>query len=280
MIIDSHVHIYPPEVIRDVEKIGCSEPHFSELTSCRIHRWAGAEDVIAKMDEEGVDVSWVFGFAFNDLGLCRLCNDYVIDSVKRFPHRLRGLAVVPPLARGFEEEAIRCREEGLIGIGEIFPQGQNFDLTDIRQTWKLAGVADELGMFLLIHSAEPVGHDYAGKGNVCPGEAAEFCIHHPEVRVLFAHFGGGLWLYELMPEMKLALSNVWYDSAAWPWLYEPSIFAAIEAAGLEDKILFGSDFPILACSRYFDRLKSSRVSEKTAEKFLSLNALSLLGNQG
>lgn len=277
MIIDCHVHVYPPEVIRDSGKIAETEEHFALLISGRVHKWASAEDVIARMDEDGVDESWIFGFAFRDPGLCALCNDYVIEAVKKYPGRLRGLAVVPPLARGSDKEILRCRESGLAGIGEIFPQGQNFDLTDIRQTWRLAGTAHELGMFLLFHSAEPVGHDYPGKGNVGPREAAEFCIHHPEAKVIFAHFGGGLWLYELMPEMKLYLKNARYDSAAWPWLYDPAVLSSMAAAGIDDKILYGSDFPILSLKRYKDRLEASGVPLETAQKFLYRNALSFLG---
>lgn len=272
MITDCHVHVYPPEVIRDAKIIAETEAHFALLSNGKVHKWATVEDVIHKMDQDGVDVSWIFGFAFTDLGLCSICNDYVIEAVYKYPDRLVGLAVVPPLARGSDKEILRCKEKGLVGVGEIFPQGQNLDMTDIRQTWRLAATISELEMFLLIHSAEPVGHDYPGKGNVGPREAAEFCIHHPEARVIFAHFGGGLWLYELMPEMKLALSNARYDSAAWPWLYEPSILSAMTAAGVKDKILYGSDFPILSYGKYKDRIASSGISDEVVAKFLSGNA--------
>ena len=276
MIVDCHVHVYPPEVIRDAERIARTEEHFSLLIGGKVHKWAVAEDVVEQMDRDGVDVSWIFGFAFKDPGLCALCNDYVIETVRRYPGRFRGLAVVPPMARGSDLEILRCREAGLVGIGEVFPQGQNLDLADIRQTWRLAGAAHELDMFLMFHSAEPVGHDYAGKGNVGPREAAEFCIHHPETRVVFAHFGGGLWMYELMPEMKLYLSNARYDSAAWPWLYEPAVLSAMAAAGVGDKLLYGSDYPILSFPRYKKLLDASGVSGAAADGFLSGNALAFL----
>jgi predicted TIM-barrel fold metal-dependent hydrolase len=276
MIVDCHVHVYPPEVVADAEKIGRSEDYFAMLASGKIHKWASVEDVIERMDQDGVDVSWIFGFAFRDPGLCALCNDYVMDGIRRFPDRLKGLAVVPPSARGADAEILRCKEGGLVGIGELFPQGQNFDLTDIRQTWRLAGAAHELDMCLLIHTAEPVGHDYPGKGNVGPREAAEFCINHPESRVIFAHFGGGLWMYELMPEMKLYLTNARYDCAAWPWLYGPAIISAMAGAGLEEKIMYGSDFPILSLPRYEKLLEASGISDASREKFFSGNAMAFI----
>ena len=138
-------------------------------------------------------------------------------------------------------------------------------------------------MFLLIHTAEPVGHDYPGKGNVGPKEAAAFCLNHPEVRVIFAHFGGGLWVYELMPEMKLALSNAYYDTAAAPLLYEPEIFKAIEASGLTHKFLYGSDYPILSMARYKNfliGLKEMKVFSSpsfsiTSKSFVPFDGLSI-----
>ncbi|HOJ82811.1 MAG TPA: amidohydrolase family protein [Acetomicrobium flavidum] len=249
-VVDSHVHIYPPEVISDWEKIGEKEPYFNVLVRGKVHKWATVEDLIAQMDSDGISQSLIFGFAFSDLALCRLCNDYVISAVKRYPDRLKGLAVVPPLVRGAISEIERCRQNGLIGVGELFPEGQDFDLADARETWRLVGACHEMGMFLLVHTAEPVGHDYPGKGNVGPKEAAAFCLNHPEITVIFAHFGGGLWMYELMPEMRLALSNAYYDTAAAPFLYEPQIFKAIEASGLAYKFLYGSDYPILSLNRY------------------------------
>ena len=249
-IVDCHVHVYPPEVISDWERIAEGEPYFGMLARSKVHKWATVEDVIAQMDADGIEQSFIFGFAFSDLSLCRLCNDYIISAVKSYPDRLKGLAVVPPLAKGALREIERCKEEGLVGVGELFPQGQDFDIADPRETWRLAAACHEMGMFLLIHAAEPVGHDYPGKGSVGPKEAAAFCLNHPEVRVIFAHFGGGLWMYELMPEMKLALSNAYYDTAAAPLLYEPKIFKAIEASGLTHKFLYGSDYPILSMARY------------------------------
>ena len=83
-------------------------------------------------------------------------------------------------------------------------------------------------------------------------------------------------MYELMPEMKLYLSNARYDSAAWPWLYEPAVLSAMAAAGVGDKLLYGSDYPILSFPRYKKLLDASGVSGAAADGFLSGNALAFL----
>jgi len=277
MIIDTHVHVYPPRIRDNWQEIAENEEHFSTLASGKVHKWAAYEEVIEQMDQDGIDQSWIFGFAFNDMDLCRECNDYVIEAVNAYPDRLKGLSVVHPFGPGVDEEVQRCREAGLVGIGELFPDGQCFDLSDLRQTWRIAGLAYDLDMFLLLHMAEPVGHEYAGKGHSGPREGASFCMNHPEVKVVFAHWGGGLWQYELMPEMKLYLRNAWYDTAASPWLYDPGIFNAASAAGVGDKVIYGSDFPILSWSRYNAMLQNSSLSKDEKNQLLSLNARKIIG---
>lgn len=276
MIIDVHTHIYPDEFIRDQEKISKTEPHFDLLTHNKVHKWGNADDLIRRMDETGINQSWVFGFAFNDLGLCKVCNDYVIDAVRRYPTRLKGFASISPMARGFVAEIERCADAGLIGVGELFPQGQNFTLDDLRQTWRLAAVLSERNLILNVHTAEPVGHDYDGKGNVGPKEAAGFCINHPDVKVVFAHFGGGLWLYESMPEMRLYLRNAYYDTAAWPFLYDEKVLGAAKAIGVMDKMLYGTDWPILDAKRFETRIEASGLNEDEKYALLCSNALTLL----
>ncbi len=296
-MIDFHVHVYPPEIIRDAETISKREPYFDALIHNKVHKWASVIDVLSAMkedgedgkdEEDGVERSVIFGFAFKDLGLCRLCNDYVIDAVKKYPEQLSGLCVVPPLGaehsgaehsereKCAEREISRCAENGLIGVGELFPEGQGFDITDKIQTQKLAAILEELNLCLLLHTAEPVGHYYVGKGNVGPSEAAKFCLNHPNVKVIFAHLGGGLWLYELMPEMRKILRNAYYDLAALPWLYDPKILRAIKEAGVLEKILFGTDFPILPASRYKKIFDRAGLEAEDIETITRLNALKLI----
>ena len=276
--VDFHIHVYPPEVIRDAESLSLREPYFNALIHNRVHRWATLEDLLDRMERDDVERAVVGGFAFRDLGLCKLCNDYIIEGVRKHPDRLSGLCLVPPLARGASEEILRCADAGLVGVGELFPEGQNIDISDREQTWRLAGVLHEAGLFVLWHTAEPVGHEYAGKGNVGPREAAAFCRHHPEVRTVFAHLGGGLWLYELMPEMRLYLTHARYDLAALPWLYEPAVLRTIVGAGLTHKFLMGTDFPILDSSRYERMFADSGIGEEAAERIARLNALDFLSS--
>ena len=51
-----------------------------------------------------------------------------------------------------------------------------------------------------------------------------------------AHWGGGLPFYALMPEVEDSLSNVYFDSAASPFLYDASVFPTVAGlVGREDE---------------------------------------------
>lgn len=270
------MHVFPPEIKRDCEKISEREPWFKVMANSKVHRWGTAESLISHMDLQGIKSSFVTGFAFRDQGLCRVMNDYVLDAASKYSGRIIPLAVVSPCAKGATEEILRCAEQGAAGVGELFPDGQELNISDAGQTWRMAGACVEAGMFIMFHTAEQVGHRYPGKGQTGAAEAAAFCMNHPQAKVVFAHFGGGLWAYESMPEMRLALSNAYYDTAAWPWLYDPRVIEGIFAVGAGDKILFGTDWPILEYSRFETILARTSLTEEQRSLLLSKNAQKLL----
>jgi predicted TIM-barrel fold metal-dependent hydrolase len=276
MVIDAHVHVLPPEIISDWEGIADKESYFASLARGRAHRWATAQTLMSAMDDDGVDESWIFGFAFNDLGLCRICNDYVMEAAASSRGRLRPLAVVPPLTRGSASEIERCAALGAIGVGELFPDGQCWYIDDIRETWRIASVCHENGLFLLVHVAEPVGHSYPGKWKIGPKEAYAMARNHPELKIVMAHWGGGLYMYENMREAKITLRNVWYDVSATPFLYDHSIFQNLSASGLSDKILYGSDYPLLRFPRYQNMVSHATLTDSQRANLFSENAAGLL----
>ncbi|GHV29035.1 hypothetical protein FACS1894167_07530 [Synergistales bacterium] len=280
LIVDVHTHIYHPDIVKNWRGIAEREKLFGVLASGVVHKWAAGEDVLSAMDEDGVGESFVCGFAFSDLALCRESNDYVLDCAARSGGRLRPVIAVPPLARGAAGEIERCAELGAIGVGELQPEGQDFDISRIEETWRLAAVCHERGLFVMIHTAEPIGRGYPGKGGVGPIEAYRFAVNHPELRVVFAHWGGGLFFYEQMSGVKTALKNVWYDTAAAPFVYNPSIFGSAVASGAGEKLLYGSDFPLLRYPRYKKMIEAGLLTTDEFEKITSANVERLLHSGG
>lgn len=264
--VDAHVHVFPPEVIREREAYLGRDAWFGALYGSPEARMVDADEVVAQMDGTGVEVSVVFGFAFRDQGLCRMINDYVIEAVSRHPGRLAGLACVSPGAPGAVAELERCLDAGLRGCGELMPDGQGFGGSlgaparargGARAPEDLAAISrclEERGLPLLIHANEPVGHHYPGKGRFTPEACFALAQDHPALTIVLAHMGGGLFLYELMPEVRTALARVYYDTSAVPYLYGPDVYAVAVSCAGEGKLIFGSDYPLLSPGRYFEGL--------------------------
>ncbi len=247
-VVDAHVHVFPPEMVGDRKAFLNRDARFEALYRSPVARMATAEEVVAHMDEVGVGVSIVFGFAFRDPGLCRLVNDYVIEAVRSRPDRLAGLACVAQGDPGSGAELERCLNAGLSGCGELAPDPADADL--LADLAPVAGCLRERGLPLVIHASEPVGHEYPGKGRFSPELCLALAKAYPGLKLVFSHMGGGLFLYELMPEVREVLADVYYDTAAVPYLYQPRVYEVAVACAGSDKLIFGSDFPLLSPARY------------------------------
>jgi uncharacterized protein len=276
MKIDFHVHITPPEIIKNWKKYAKKEKYFALLAKNPHNKYACAEDIICALNESGFDKAVVFGFAFKDQGLCRFVNDYVIEKVKLYPDKLTGFISVSPNKKGAEKEIERCFAAGLKGVGELYPEGQGFDIDNKKETFAVTGACFERNIPLILHVNEPVGHDYIGKNNVSLKKIEKFVINSQNLKIVLAHFGGGIIFFETMKEVKENFRNVYYDTAAAPFLYDSRIYGAVRALGLCEKILFGSDFPLLPPSRYMPSLEKSGVSTEEKRFILGENAEKLL----
>jgi hypothetical protein len=113
----------------------------------------------------------------------------------------------------------------------------------------------------LIHTNEPIGHAYPGKTPVSLAQIYGLVRRFPATTIVLAHWGGGLFFFGLLKkEVKAALRNVYFDTAASPYLYDPRVYTiAVQAVGAE-KLLFGSDYPLLPPHRYFSEMAAGGLS--------------------
>ena len=276
MIIDFHTHITAPEIIDRRDEYLVRDAWFRDLYANPKARLSSAEDLLAAMDRDSVEQAVVFGFGWRDMEMCRRDNDYVIESVARYPDRLIGFAIVNPQC-GSEavREIERCAASGLVGIGELMPDGQGYRLDDQKIMAPIVEVAMEHDMVLLTHSSEPVGHLYPGKGTVTPDEIIRFARLFPDAKLVCAHWGGGTIFYELMPEVSRIMCNVYYDTAASLFLYQDDIFT-LAARWAPGKVLFGTDFPLIGPGTFIRRLEAARMPTATRRRMLGGNAWRIL----
>ena len=281
MIIDAHVHIFPPEIRDNREKFFVGEPDFKLLYESPKSRLVGAEELLSVMAEDGVDRSVVFGFPWRDNGISKLCNDYVIEQVKKYPDQLLGLACF-----GFADskaaalESDRCLSQGLDGVGELAFYVEGFSDKVVDQMAPVIEVLRHYKKVLNLHTNEPVGHNYPGKSDVKLRNLYRFLKLYGDVPTIFAHWGGGFPFYHLLKkEFAEVTQNLYYDTAATPYLFKDDIYRlGGEMAGF-DRILFGSDFPLLRPRRYFKDIAEAQLDESQHEMICGTNAARLFGIQ-
>jgi predicted TIM-barrel fold metal-dependent hydrolase len=277
LLIDIHTHIFSPDIQKHRERYCARDPWFNVLYGNPGVNIATAEDLIAEMDDSGVEVTVTFSIGWTDPGLIEECNSYIIDVVRRYAGRIYGMAVVQPAAGARAvRELERCAQAGMIGLGELMPHGQGYKLSDIHLLTPLIEVVRQYQLLVLSHCSEPVGHLYPGKGDVTLQDIVAFLTAFPDVRFIAAHWGGGLPFYCLMPEIQRITANVWYDTAATAYLYRNTILPIVADLVGADRILFASDYGLLRQRRIIDYISQSGLSAEAIEKVLGGNAQRLL----
>ncbi len=278
MIIDFHAHVLPPRIKENRSRYVDTDPAFARIYSGENAKIATAEDLIGSMDRDGVDVSVIVNYGWSTHELCVETNDYILESITRYPKRLIGFCAVSSYADDVSlNEIERCVGAGARGVGELRPDTQSNDFTRKEAMEPFVGLLRKRKLILLTHASEPVGHIYPGKGAATPGLLYEFITNFPGLPVVCAHWGGGLPFYALMPEVRQALEDVYFDTAASPFLYRPEIYRHVTQLIGADRILFGSDYPVLPASRLLKEIDAVGLSEEDRMEILSGNARRLLG---
>jgi predicted TIM-barrel fold metal-dependent hydrolase len=278
LVVDSHCHILPPSFETRREELLARDATFAALFSGDNPRMATSDSLIEAMDRTGITWSVAMGMGWTDQSLAVEANDYIIESVARFPSRLAGLCSVNPVwGAAAVAEIERCAAAGLRGIGELHPDTQGFDITDRSLMAPLMEAALRLSLPVVIHCSEPVGHQYPGKGRTTPEKIYRFIENFPENTLVCAHWGGGLPFYALMPEVPEIIKNVYFDTAASPFLYRPEIFTTVAGLVGADRVLFGSDYPLIGQERALREAQHAGLEPGDEEAVLGGNAARLFG---
>jgi predicted TIM-barrel fold metal-dependent hydrolase len=239
---------------------------------------ATSKELLDSMDQAGVDASIIAGIGWTNIDLARDVNDYLLKAAAGSGGRLLAFCSLNPAwGSAVVVEAQRCIEAGATGIGELHPDSQRFDLSEKTTMAPLMDIAERHGLPVLVHASEPVGHAYDGKGNTTPRLLWDFVQNFPDNAIILAHWGGGLPFYSLMPEVGKALTNVYFDSAASPFLYRPSVYATVAGLVGAERVMWASDFPLLDQVRSLDELADQPLTDQERRFIEGGNAARLLG---
>ncbi len=250
-IIDCHTHCYPEKLSANPITWAKTqhELHWAGLVAPTdrpsIQGWATMDEMLEAMDAAGVVKTVLLGWYWENESTCRWHNEFIAEWIATAPERFIGFAAIDPSGTRANviEQCEYARSLGLCGAGELHPGVQQFDASS--EGWQaLANWCVENDWPVNIHATEVVGRDLP---NTIPTPLNDFVAMartNPKLKLIIAHWGGGLAFFELNPFLRKVLQNVYYDTAASPLLYDMSIFRRIIEIVGADKILFGSDYPL------------------------------------
>lgn len=277
-VVDAHCHILPDSFRERYDELAARDTTFAALFPKPNPKMATGGELLEAMEGAGVSHAVVMGMGWKTQEVAREVNDYLAVAVAKEPGRLTGFGSVNP-AWGKEAaaEIRRCADMGLGGVGELHADTQGFEITDAGVMGPIMGALRELGWPVVVHSSEPVGHLYPGKGSTTPDKLYRFIEAFPENVIVCAHWGGGLPFYYMMPEVPKVLSNVYFDSAASPFLYGREVFERVAELAGAGSILFGTDYPLINHRRLLRQVLESGLPETDRRAILGGNAAGLLG---
>lgn len=229
--------------------MAASDPTFAEMYGDESAKMATPAEVVEALESAGFDGGVVAGFAFAAPAAIEAQNQ-ALETAAADP-RLACLATVNPARPGWEAEAESALSGWAAGIGELRPWNQGWDPLG-PAGHRLCELAEAHGAVLLWHVSEEFGHEYPGKrGGIRAVELWKLASAHSGTRMVAAHQGAELGYAMQMPEVRESLLSVSFDTAATALLYDQeSVLRLIDVVGVE-RVLFGSDFPLLGVARQY-----------------------------
>jgi len=209
-------------------------------------------------------------------------NDYIAEIVRRYPDQFIGFGSVDPW-RGKQAvlETERCaRELGLRGM-KFHPSTQQFYPND-RRFYPLWQACSDLNLIVLFHSGTTgVGAGLPGGDGIKLGYARpipymdDVAADFPNLRIIMAH-PAFPWQDEQLA-MLVHKPNVYMDLSGWSPRYFSPLLIQYANTLIQDKVLFGSDYPALTPERWLRDFEQAPFDDAVRPKILLENAKRLFG---
>ena len=214
------------------------------------------------------------------MGRKRLGSTEVLDAARANPDVMIPFASVDPhKGKLGVREARELIEAGARGF-KFHPNTQAFWPND-RAFYPLYEVIAEAGLIALFHSGTTgIGAGMRGGGGVHLKYSNPMCVDDvaadfPGLDIILAH-PSFPWQEEALA-VAVHKPNVYIDLSGWSPKYFPPILIQYTNTRLKNKMLFGSDFPLIAPDRWLADFEKLAIRDEVRPLVLKDNAARLFG---
>jgi hypothetical protein len=209
-------------------------------------------------------------------------NDEVAAAVKRHPDVFIGFAGVDPWKGKLALNEVRRAHDDLGLRGLKFNPGRNLFAPNDPHFYPLWQLAMDLGMICLFHTG------MLGNGAGAPGGLGnklkytapipyldDIAADFPHLTIVAAH-PSWPWQDEALA-MALHKGNVYLELSGWAPKYFPPQLVHYARTRLQDKCLFGTDWPVIDPERWLREFADLDFSPEVRQKIMVDNARKVLG---
>ncbi len=219
--------------------------------------------------------------AESQLGRQRISNEEIAEAALANPDIMIAFGSIDPhKGKMGAREARRLVETlGVRGF-KFHPTVQGFEPAD-RMAWPIYEVINEHKLPAIFHS----GHSGIGSGMRCGGGLRlqnsnpmlleDVAIAFPDMQIVIAH-PSWPWQDEAL-SLAMHKPNIWIDLSGWSPKYFPPQLVQYANTLLKDRVLFGSDFPLIAPDRWMKDFDEAGFKDSVKPLILKDNASRLLG---
>ena len=214
------------------------------------------------------------------MGRRRIPNEEIAEAAQQNQDMMIAFASIDPHKgkMGAREARRLVEEHGVKGF-KFHPTVQGFYPQD-KMAWPIYEVVAEFGMPAIFHS----GHSGIGSGMRCGGglrleysnpmHLDDVAIAFPDMQIVIAH-PSWPWQDEAL-SVAMHKPNVWIDLSGWSPKYFPPQLVQYANTLLKDRVLFGSDYPLITPDRWLKDFAEAGFRDEVKPLILKENAVRLL----
>ncbi|MBW4048354.1 MAG: amidohydrolase [Proteobacteria bacterium] len=239
------------------------------------------EETIAYYREKKIGLIMFTVDSESQIGRRRIPNEEIAEAAQKNADIMIAFASIDPHKgrMGAREARRLIIEHGVRGF-KFHPTVQGFHPYD-RMAWPLYEVIAEYKLPAIFHS----GHSGIGSGMRCGGglrleysnpmHLDDVAIDFPDMQIVIAH-PSWPWQDEAL-SVAMHKPNVWIDLSGWSPRYFPPQLVQYANTLLKDRVLFGSDFPLITPERWMKDFADAGFRPEVHPLILKDNAVRLLG---